>query len=88
MGHSIDPLNYDKSFRDVEYYKDEYMKAVPYLNLLSSGAAFGRVEKGEVDKLRAEVKQLESEKENRIKTLESRLDHVLRLVEEKDKKEN
>jgi hypothetical protein len=85
MGHQIDKLGYDKSFRDVEFYREEYSKALPYLQLVSSGAAFGRVEKNEVDKLRAEVKQLETEKEDRIKTLEARLDMVLKLVEEKAK---
>ena len=86
MGHSIDPLNYDKSFRDVEYYKDEYMKAVPYLNLLSSGAAFGRVEKGEVDKLRVEVQRLEIEKNNDLADMKVQLARLAKLVEEKASK--
>jgi len=76
MGHSIDKLNYDKSFRDVDFYQEEYMKATPYLNLISSGSAFGRVEKTELDKLRTEVQQLEAEKTNRIANLESMIEQL------------
>ena len=85
MGHTVDPLGYDKSFRDVEHYRKEYMKALPFLNIMSRGEAFGRVEQNEVDKLRFEVKQLEAEKTDRIAELEARLDMVLKLVEEKAK---
>ncbi len=82
MGHRIDPLNYDKSFRDVEFYREEYMKATPYLNIMTSGAAFGRVEKNEVDKLRAEIKQLESEKNNGLSDMKAQLAEFKREIRE------
>jgi len=37
MGHNVDPLRYDKIYTlDPEWVQSEYLKALPYLNLLSS----------------------------------------------------
>ena len=82
MGHKIDKLGYDKSFRDVEFYREEYMKAVPYLNLMSSGAAFGRVEKNELDKLRSEVKRLETEKTDELVDMREKMDRMEKMFVE------
>ena len=35
MGHSIDPLKYDKIMRDRKYALEQYRKALPWLNVLS-----------------------------------------------------
>jgi len=35
MGHSIDPLKYDKIMRDKKYALEQYRKASPWLNILS-----------------------------------------------------
>lgn len=80
MGHQIDELGYDKSFRDVDYYRSEYLKAVPYLNLLSRGEAFGLVEK-------SEITRLERNQQQRINELEAKLDRLMQIVEEKEKLE-
>lgn len=93
MGHKIDTLEYDKSFRDVEFYREEYEKALPYLQLVSSGAAFGRVEKNEVDQLR---KQLEEAKQGQndemldlkiqVANLSDALTKVMAKLEENEEK--
>jgi integrase len=59
MGHSIDPLGYNKSFLDEDFYRKEYCRALPYLNVLSSPKPFKQVDESEVDELRGEVERLQ-----------------------------
>lgn len=35
MGHTVDPLQYDKIMRDHTYARAHYLRALPYLNILS-----------------------------------------------------
>ena len=35
MGHRVDPLEYNKAMRDEDYVRREYLKALPWLNVLS-----------------------------------------------------
>ena len=58
MGHVVDPLEYNKAFRDEGWVKKEYNKALPLLQIMSSGRPFGQVEEDEVDSLRDEVTTL------------------------------
>ena len=88
MGHSIDALNYDKSFRDVEFYQGEYMKALPFLNLLSSGAAFGRVEVTELDRVKRENRELResmTQTEDTTTQLETAIQALMKRIENLEK---
>jgi hypothetical protein len=58
MGHSVDPLEYDKSFRDEAFFRGEYLKALPWLNIMSSGRPYNMVEEESVENLRLEVERL------------------------------
>ncbi len=61
MGHSIDKLEYDKSFRNVQAYQLEYFKALPYPELLTRGEPFGQVPTDEVEKLRQNLHEIKKE---------------------------
>lgn len=84
MGHTIDPLEYDKSFRDIDYYKAEYLKAAPHLNIMSSGEAFGRVEKTEVERLRRQIRDMEKSRGDRIEQLEAQVSELMDLVKSRE----
>lgn len=70
MGHMIDPLEYNKSYRDVDFYRHEYLKALPLLQIMSSPRPFGQVDEEEVDSLRREVEKLRTGKDDRLKEVE------------------
>jgi len=55
MGHNIDPLEYDKSWREEWAYREEYLKALPYLNVLSSPDPYGLVSRDTVEGLRVQI---------------------------------
>ena len=73
MGHSIDKLGYDKSYDDVEFYKNEYKKALPFLQIISGGAAFGQVQASEVEEL---LRSKTLEQNGRIKELEEMVEQL------------
>ncbi len=54
MGHQIDPLEYNKACRDEDWTLREYRKAVPYLQIMSSGIPFDQVSIAELEKLKNE----------------------------------
>ena len=92
MGHgSGDPNEYDKFYKDVEWVQDEYLKALPMLQIVSSGVPFGLIEKREIketeQRLEARIRELESEKQSKIDAMSNELEELKRLVKEKLSKE-
>jgi hypothetical protein len=82
MGHQTDALGYDKSWKDVKFYEDEFRKALPFLQILTGTKAYKLVAEDEVEGLRAEVQTLR----HRLQTVEEKrgqADDVMnRLVED------
>jgi len=62
MGHKVDPLEYNKAHRDEAWTKKEYVKALPMLQIMSSGRPFGLVEEEEVDILKQEIREIKATK--------------------------
>lgn len=63
MGHVVDPLEYNKAFRDEQFVREEYMKALPMLQIMSSSRPFGAVDRDEVRRLNGTIRELEAEVE-------------------------
>jgi len=59
MGHKVDPLEYNKAHKDEKWVKKEYRKALPLLEIMSSGRPFGLVEEGSVEDLQRTVAELQ-----------------------------
>jgi hypothetical protein len=78
MGHDIDKNHYDKFYKDLEYTRDEYEKAEPYLNLLSQDPRV--VSRSSVDDLERKIRALEEEN----LAVKRRLDHFMNAVDLSD----
>jgi len=87
MGHVIDPLEYNKAYRDVKWARGEYEKALPFLDIMSSGRAFGRVDEDEIKYQERRIKELETqvekqqENDQRIADLEEQLGKTQETLE-------
>lgn len=82
MGHEVDPLDYNQAFRDEKWTRKEYLKALPMLQILSSGKPFGQVQEDEVDRLNGRIKDLEAELAKRDNALVSLREDVTKLMAE------
>ena len=82
LGHTGDPLGYDKAYKDRDFRMREYLKAEPWLNIMSETEAYGQVTEIEYHTLRGEIETLQRDDitrqsyidhlETRIKELEAR----------------
>ncbi len=69
MGHKVDPLEYNKAHKDEKWVRKEYRKALPLLEIMSSGRPFGLVEEDSVDDLQRKL----AEQAQRVAALEGEL---------------
>jgi hypothetical protein len=61
MGHVVDKLGYNKIMKDEKWARREYMRALPFLNILSETKPYGLADEDEVQNLRDGVKELRLE---------------------------
>jgi len=61
MGHVVDPLEYNKAYRDVGFAREQYLRAEPWLNVVSCDPE--RVDAREVSELRRRYDRLEADVE-------------------------
>jgi hypothetical protein len=79
MGHTVDPLGYDKAYMDERYYRRQYMEASEYLNILSESKAYGLVELEKVENER--ITELENELKRMKEQQEETLQYLKKLTE-------
>jgi len=58
MGHQIDPLEYNKACKDMDWTRKEYRKALPMIQIISSGQPFGQVDESKIDNLNQRIEEL------------------------------
>jgi hypothetical protein len=63
MQHTIDENEYNKAFRDEAWMREEYRKALPWLNMMSSGRAYHQVSEDRVTELEAKIAEMEKDRE-------------------------
>lgn len=98
MGHVVDPLDYNKAFRDEWWVVGEHKKALSMLQIMSSTKPFGLIESDEIQDLRRQVEALQAERDqlaadvrrvpelkDRIASLENR---VMQMVKDFEKIED
>jgi len=61
MGHIVDPLEYNKAHRDEAWTRDEYLNALPMLQIMSNDTPFGKVSGKTVDKLQETIDELKAQ---------------------------
>lgn len=85
MGHTVDRLRYDQFFRDESLVLNEYWKALPYFNILSSDIALGKIDalaiSAQEKRIKEQQKKIEQLEKNVNSLLEGR-ERMGKLLEE------
>lgn len=91
MGHQVDPLHYNKACRDMEWTESEYLKALPWLNIMSGGGEMKAVKdeltekNAQIEELKAEISRLKVTPIDKEALIE---DILVRLAGEAEKKDS
>lgn len=75
MGHQVDPLEYNKAYKDESYTRSQYLLALPMLQIMSSGKPFGLIEEEDMKEDLAAAHRM-------IKELEAKIVRERSVVEE------
>lgn len=81
MGHTVDKNFYDKSYRDRDWVKRQYRKALDMLNFMSSDKPFGKVDLDKLEDQRREIERLKQEKDDAISELNKKIDMIEKRYE-------
>ena len=76
MGHAVDPLEYNKAFRDPSYVVSEYMRAERWLNIISDDPEV--VPRAELEILQADQIQIKEDQQAMINQLTRSIDALER----------
>jgi len=82
MGHQIDQLDYNKAFKQVEYSRGEYLKALPMLQIMSSGAPFGRVEGSRIKDLEKQLEEVKKGQNKIVNEMQAEIEDMRKQQEE------
>lgn len=80
MGHQIDELGYDKSYRDTDFYLAEYRKAQDHLNIMSSEVPFGLVKQDKILELERENQELREKLEESQTSLKDEIAELRAMI--------
>jgi integrase len=89
MQHAVDENEYNKAYRDEAWMREEYRKAAPWLDLMSSGRAYRQVSEDRVTELERQLEEAKAAQGGRVADLEAKntvieakLDKALAALEE------
>jgi len=80
MGHVVDPLEYNKAFRDYDYVLSEYVQAERWLNILSDDPEV--IPRAQLDVLRVDLEQRNDAQQLEIQALKRRQEATEQLMRE------
>ncbi len=82
LGHQIDELGYNKCFTDEGFMRREYLKAIPYLNVMTGDLPHGKIGVDQVEQLQRKIRELEAERGGEVENLSQRIDELTRIAME------